>query len=630
MGAGQSTPGTLTHEKIFELTKNTRSIMNILLEYMLKEITVRDFLALSNPTECKKYVLFMANNLHKHFYELQISPIKDKKGIIAFRPVKDLINPPESLEKEKQSLCLVLAYYYTRIFQIYGALALTLVDDANFMSKSGLITTEALDTTRTGLLPPGYTTYASKGGGANQTVSASSLGNFNFIRSFLYNVKPDTKKFSTKYTGRGESEGVIFFEKLPYERDQDGRPIIYGTMPAIHYQKGQFTIGYKGAKNYTTLDVYIKREGIGVTDLTFIFGKLKYNKKDSYEIRTIDLVPTVIPSKEIIIESQRPTTSSTYEYQIKGSNLTISEYFNSLFNKVIPYIKNLVEGAEIDTAGTTLDMESETGVTEELRLGRIIQNLTKTKPLGHCIARAIQLLRNVPLKDEPGISYICKAKFYEITSTTDIGTKKIMTRSGIPEPGTSLDASPGLASLSQLFYDTIIIGSPKIQIGTTRREDGKPSSLEQYIGFMKTMARLFGDDKTIDNTPRTDDELQRVGLKGIKNRRDRDLCTGSPENITVPSNTTLSVYEIVNQMYKIQLTHASNCGSIFKQLFEIQRDTSSGKYRISLSNNIIRKGFPEIERINYLARDVLIKYYASCEMKYLQGMKIVLDSAQTD
>jgi hypothetical protein len=182
MGAGQSVPSLMTHEKLYELTKDTRNIMNILLDYMLKEITVRDFLALSNPNECKKYVIFMANNLFKYFYELQIFPVKDKKGVIVFRPIKDFTNPSQSLEKEQQSLCLVLAYFYVRIFQIYGALALTLIDDVKFSTETGILSTYSDDFKRQ-LLPPGYRPYSTLQGG---TISTTKLGNFNFLRSFLY------------------------------------------------------------------------------------------------------------------------------------------------------------------------------------------------------------------------------------------------------------------------------------------------------------------------------------------------------------------------------------------------------------------------------------------------------------
>jgi hypothetical protein len=84
------------------------------------------------------------------------------------------------------------------------------------------------------------------------------------------------------------------------------------------------------------------------------------------------------------------------------------------------------------------------------------------------------------------------------------------------------------------------------------------------------------------------------------------------------------VYQVVNKLLQIQVKHAAECGKIVKQLFNIQRDTGSTRFRISLSDNIIKKGFPEIQRINYLAREVLTNYYSNCETTYAQGMKMVL------
>jgi hypothetical protein len=278
---------------------------------------------------------------------------------------------------------------------------------------------------------------------------------------------------------------------------------------------------------------------------------------------------------------------------------------------------------------------SETGTEEELRLARTIQNLTKTKPLGHCIARAIQLLRTVPLQGEPGISNICKAKFFDQTTFSSSGVKTVTSRSGIPEPGATLDTSPGMAAAAQLFFDTIVAGSPKLVIGTQPGSGGQPSTTQQYIAFMRVMARLFGDDTSATGIPKTDEELKISGLKGIRNKRDRDLCkdgTGKEivGEIVVPPKITGNVYDVVNQLYQTQVRHAAECGKLFKLLFNIQQDKSSGRFRISLSDNIIKKGFPEIERVNYLARETLIKYYSACEMKYLQGMKIVIDNKRKD
>ena len=629
MGSGQSIPSTLTRQKVFELTRDTRGLMDVLLEYMLKEITVRDFLALSNPAECKKYVIFMANNLYKHFYELQIVPIKDKKGVIAFRPVKELTNPPEDTENERQSLCLTLAYFYTRIFQIYGALALTVIDDSKFMMESGIIPLYG-DTTKKGLLPPGYRPYVTLGGSiggelTGGSIPAATLGNFNFLRSYLYEDKDESKGFLTRYSGEGDSRGEIYFLPKIQDRDEYGRPI--GSSDIIsetRQQKGIFFIGYTGGKKYATLEAYSKIEGIG-GDTKFYFGKFKYYKKDSINPESIELGSDILPMKSLTIQRERPTVArATYSYTIRGTEKSITEVFNGALSRVVAYLRRAADGDTSYSTSSSGIIISETGTVEELRLARIVQNLTKTKPLGHCLARAIQLLQTLPLKGEAAVSHICKSKFFEQTSSSSTGVRTTSSRSGIPEPGSSLDSSPGLAALSQLFYDTVLFGTPKIIIGTTPKPGQGKSSLEQYMEFMKTMGRLFGDN--VFSKP-VSDETIKSGLKGIRNKRDSDFCKGIDGNIVIPTNVVRNVYDVVNQLYQQQVKHAAECGKIVRLLFDIQRDKSSGRYRISLSDNIIKKGFPEIERVNYLSRQLLVNYYSNCEMTYLKGMKIVLDSS---
>ena len=630
MGAGQSIPSTLTRQKVFELTRDTRGLMDVLLEYMLKEITVRDFLALSNPTECKKYVIFMANNLYKHFYELQIVPVKDKKGVIAFRPVKELTNPPEEAESERQSLCLTLAYFYTRIFQIYGALALTVLDDSKFMMESGIVPLYG-DTTKKGLLPPGYRPYVTMGGATSEitggSIPSSTLGKFNFLRSYLYEDKDDRKGYLTRYRGEGDSRGEIYFLPNVKETNQYGRPIPSSEVVSeTKRQKGVFFIGFTGGKKYATLDAYANLEEIG-GNIKFYFGKFQYYKRDSINPDTIELSSDILPIKSLTIEREAPAVArGAYTYSIKGTEKSIVDVFNGALSRVVAFLKKATEGDTSYSTSSSGVIISETGTVEELRLARIVQNLTKTKPLGHCLARALQLLQTLPLKGEGAVSHICKAKFFEQTTESSTGIKTTSSRSGIPEPGSSLDNSPGLAALSQLFYDTVLIGTPKVIIGTTPKPgQGGKSSLEQYMEFMKTMGRLFGDN-TFSTSPISDDTIK-SGLKSIRNKRDSEFCKGIDGNLSVPANVVRNVYDVVNQLYQTQVRHAAECGKIVRLLFDIERDKSSGRYRISLSDNIIKKGFPEIERVNYLARQVLVNYYSKCEMTYLQGMKIVLDSS---
>jgi hypothetical protein len=87
--------------------------------------------------------------------------------------------------------------------------------------------------------------------------------------------------------------------------------------------------------------------------------------------------------------------------------------------------------------------------------------------------------------------------------------------------------------------------------------------------------------------------------------------------------TTQQVSSIVLDLLQTQIQHAAKCGEIFAMLFEFKQDASGQKF-ITLHDRIISEGFPEIERINMIARELLVKYYTECEVKYMNGMQLVL------
>ena len=276
MGTTQSLP--LTHEKLFELTKDTRNLMNILLEYMLKELSVRDFLSLSNPEQCKKYILFFANNLHKYFYELQIVPTQTKEGIIAFRKSDDLTNPPgKKVDEERQGLCLILAYFYTRIFQIYGALALTLIDDLQTVSATGAM---AVVTNQQRLMTPGRQQYYATAGASFIT----SLGVFYFLEEYLTRNMED-EYFITKYTGSGDEKAKISFKNT----DKSSATSQTGV---FKIQSSDKLLGY--------LDLVVQPIG---TTLRVFFDGIRYHKKSTTKLTSAELPKIILSSKYITIES---------------------------------------------------------------------------------------------------------------------------------------------------------------------------------------------------------------------------------------------------------------------------------------------------------------------------------------
>jgi len=573
MGNDVSIPANLDHAKLFEMTQDTRLIMNKILEYILKEVTLRDFVTLSDQAQCNKYVLIKANALYKYFYTLRIDPSVDKKGVISFQSIKEMQAPPYQ-DTERQSLCLIISYYYTRIIQIYGALALTLLDNANTTEESGLMN-------RGGpLLAPGF--YPRTVGG--KPVDRTNLGLFYFMHDYLIEL-PGRIEYEVKYLA---------------DNTDNSATIQFRPIKTYSKQSGKFIIGYDNINANVIINVTIN-EILGSTT-TFEFESMEYAPKGTYSLKTVKIPDEILYNKKIYITGNNKIKISNKDKAEKD----VKDYFNSKFNKLIPYLKKLTDGSNLSNSSSSSNLSStDTKIKEsnikQLSIKNTISGIKDIKPYGHCIARALQLLKTAPLNE----NVICNNAFLKIP-------KKRM--SGLPESGQKLSTSPGLTSLSYLFYDTIQNASVKIGIdGPAGR-----TTFDKYIDFMKRMEKLFtGSTAKSDAYNRNGPP---VTLDNINNTRDTDLCIKLKNK---PRTTNMTdVNDKINELFKIQYKHSVNCGKIISQLFSIQQNPFS----ISLHPNIFNKGLPEIERINNLAREVLVEYYTNCETTFLYGVQAVISS----
>lgn len=572
------------HEELFKSTAPTRFIMNKIFTFMMDTVKIQDFMTLSTEAECSKYVLFQANHLYNRFHELEVMPTIDKHGTILFETIKDLGTPSEEIKKQQQTLCLVVSYFFTRIFQIYGALALTLIDDIEVIKSSGIIQAMSKDTVGKLGSRGRNPVYIADGGGAYPT--ANPLDTFEFLRNYLTDLRypGDSTFYQTTYR---YNENLVGFRK---------RSEPYKGIFIMAYNKLPIQLGITSKSDFGQNTVNVE-----------IDSSMTYTNKMGKQ-ESISLPPAVLSHKKVTIVS---TANQGYMVQRKDAEpIPVDAYFNELFSDILKHLKE--RGGQ--TGNSSSIGASETGVQEELRIHKIVHNLKYRKPLGHCIARGLQLLNTQPLKGQPGVSSICKAKFLETTVTGSSGTKTISSRSGIPEPGASLDTSPGLLALSNLFYDSIALNN-KLEIGTTQLDPNQKPSIVQYKEFMTTMAGLFGQGGVTEKTK----------LSEIGNKRDRDECKGKTDTIPIPASDTNDIYVYVKQLFIIQLQHSAKCGAIFKLLFDYHYDPQTKLTRMALSRNIIKKGMTELNRINYLTRQTLIDYYSKCESTYIQGMGAVIN-----
>lgn len=608
MGATQSTTSASTARlKLLEATKTTRTLMDTILEYLLLEVKIKDFYLMSSDTECKKYVLFLANKLASEFIQFQIEPTIDKSGTIAFRSVKDLVEPPEAQRKQRKFLCLQLAYFYVRIFQIYGALALSLLDDATYTQQKGYI--GYLKNERGTLRPPGLVPYRTTGptgkfsftrkGGSVRDKSA--LGVFKFLNEVLtdsYGTGVPRGAYRVELEGKPTSTFFSPGEIPVYGREQKGKFTVYIT------ERKKFSFDILGKESVTTAHSIMTLDNLQITGSDISIKSLRDVDDDPLFSK---LSYTFIPETRRYERDGKNVETTIWK---TSDGTSIVAIMKTIIDTLTNYIRERSRDKGENTVlyrsndkeyglGLGVGFEEKEGVDPHLRIGKLVDNLTRRRPLAHCVARGLQLLETAPLGDDTALieSKVCDTRFLE-------------SKSSIPM-GRPISGSAGLSALANLFYDVIEQATPKVVQSSKDTQD--------YLAFIRSMSGLFTGIDPVTKQPKVDaKQLDQIS----SSERDKEICGSSEprETILLPTKFAREkIYPIVVQLFNRQLQHAANSAKILEQLFLIKK-SSKGVYEYHIHPNIFKKGFSEINRIGELTRNVLKNYYLQCENDYVRGL----------
>ena len=120
MGGLFSTPVKVTSHK---------DLLDNILKQMFSRADFVDLYSLADPTKCQGYVIVGASALEEMFFKLKIYPVKGDDGTLYFQKITGLQNrlPPE-VKAVQQKHCKELAFFFVRVFQIFGALFLSMYD----------------------------------------------------------------------------------------------------------------------------------------------------------------------------------------------------------------------------------------------------------------------------------------------------------------------------------------------------------------------------------------------------------------------------------------------------------------------------------------------------------------------
>lgn len=103
----------------------TKTILDTILKRLITEVDMRDMYSLADPRMCREYIVVATSALLKLFASIRLS--KDKDGVLLFQKIRGIQDKnPDA--PEQQTRCKELAFFFVRIFQVYAAIALSIMD----------------------------------------------------------------------------------------------------------------------------------------------------------------------------------------------------------------------------------------------------------------------------------------------------------------------------------------------------------------------------------------------------------------------------------------------------------------------------------------------------------------------
>jgi len=580
---GQAQSATLpSKEEILKRTKSGSDLVNELFQWMISQASIRDFYLMANPVHCKKYIMLTANVLNQVFYKIDVVPKEGAKGAIYFRKA-DVLNPQDKadpLYKHREINCLRLAFLFVRIFQVFAALSLTILDvDPQLESKLLGDITRLRETDSLPLFGPRQRGGSFTGGALDPKKPLPI--SFEALRSSLSDIpmNPSYYKFS----------GTLIYIEYGAQGPDGSLPIKY-----------DFSITKNGRKERRSIEGRITVERRGTDSISIQLFNLK--QRIGSEIKELD------------DKSVNFTRMSIEDiFRDKGSR-SIPEGLDNAFRKLASGEKekentkneNLYDRTyNKKPKGSLTQFEKDIGeVAEGLHTQTIVSAFTRAvPPKAHCISRALQLVSDSGLQSQfpkEIYSHLCKTKFM------------VETRS-LPPANERITKEAGIYALAQLFYDTLKESTPIISTATQ----------EQYKAFLTKMKFVFEETK---DSKVSFDTTKGNPLNTILNKVPSASCGKDTLDKTLKTSnrdTIRLLRDNVRKMISYQINHTANVVTLLRKLFLLP--VESGK-ALQIHPRVLKNGMEEVNNIAEEARNLLIEYYSQCEILYRYGAEIIADN----
>ena len=121
MGGLLSTPGS----------DRPSEVLNFILREMFRRSDLMDIYSLADKSRCSHYIIAGADALESLFVKIRIHPERGQDGTYLFQSLHGLKHGmPQNMKDKQREYCMELSFFFIRIFQIFGALSLSMFDSS--------------------------------------------------------------------------------------------------------------------------------------------------------------------------------------------------------------------------------------------------------------------------------------------------------------------------------------------------------------------------------------------------------------------------------------------------------------------------------------------------------------------
>ena len=555
----------------------------------------KDLLSLASLDKCPSYLFTTAEALKTLFQQFDVEPTLVPGGKIYFAPLKPL-SPglfPVSEQNQKfreakqkrDTLCMEIAYYYVRIFQIYAALSLTVME-ADPSRRPQFLRQQQKAVTSPAFFGGGL---AIQRRGSEYYNAALTLLKSDFapLEDFFEWSKIDKNKYYMKFIDKAkESIGKLFIEWDPLLQKPTRLRSLYliGTSQALE----EDVIIDKSGDNKASLR-FASDKNSSILDFKLQVGIFGAKNKWVLDIESDQTETTVLKEAAEYIEEFFKRRVSEAPGRVSGSSSYGSSYGSS-------------SGSSSSSSGSSSGLVSSTSSGKSSFTGydsvkELFDKRFKGEefPKAYCIARAMTLL--MPIFDsekgnpgQPSYSQICRKTF-------DFETTEHMPRGGrIPQ------ANIYLKSLVSLFYDDYTLAEGKVTF--TQTETGR----SDLRNASKQLAYLYN----ITSSPETFIESQtRFKEFGICENQDVLL------QINDKKLKDALITQCITPMIAFQEKHTKDVNALLGQMFIVK--DGDLRFTPALRNG----GKSGVNAFGKRAASLLLQYYLKSEAYFIRGILLI-------